>query len=394
MQTHPAKPSRTRPEPAGLAPSPLNPSTSARHSASLVAYGSAARRGLVLLLLALSLISCDKIKQALGQKEDDTTLQLLTWLGILNPPADYYARLYYVDPLIVANTTDRARIWEATSSDVHSAKKKLVLVHGWHFEDRDFVGNYPSSDALKDRVLSQNWSAFLGTTDFATLVGTGAWDIYAFDYLTAVGVESNGTRLRSKLDRLFGPGDVVVLYGHSMGGLVSRFAVYHGDNPTHITRVITTGTPFHGSPWASPQFQDRTALGDLAAFFTDTQGGRDLAWDNYDHGLSGASNPTLDAVNAKTDRDARFFAYYGTLANPGTSGSGTLAPACLALPGTPAAWTPSDCIVPATSAQLANHTLGGTRDAGAYDHIQIKMEIATIRSQFVTDLNGAPGVAP
>lgn len=346
-------------------------------------------RILAFSIALLSSFSCDQINHALGRDEKDKTNEWLFWLGLLPAPADYYAHVYYVDPLIVGSPTNPALIHWATSADVHSGKKKLILVHGWHYDDRDFIGNYPSGDALKDRILAQNWSDFFGQGDFATFLSACACDIYAFDYLTAASVDSNGARLRAQLDSLFASGsDSVVLYGHSMGGLVSRFAVYNGSDPTYITRVITTGTPFHGSPWASPQFTgSRGPLGSLAAFFTDTDGGHNLGWDNYDTSLPGSSNPTLDSVNALTSRDGRFYAYSSTLmqASPGT---GTLAPACTAfLDGT---WDPSDCIVPARSAQLSGHALGSTWSAGAYDHIQIKMEIASIRGHFYTDVTSAP----
>ncbi len=337
--------------------------------------------------------SCSNVQEKLGliPEEDDARQQLLVALGLLMNSGDYFTKLYYVNPSIMSNLTNSNLIWEAGAAEVTPGKKKLVLVHGWHFDDRDWAG-YPSSYALKDRVMAQNWSAFFATSEFNTIVNTKLYDIYAFDYLTSNGVEVNGSRFRAKMDALFSASadnGKVVIYAHSMGGLVTRFALYEGlVSPAYVTRIITTGTPYHGSPWASPQFQEnRAVIGSLAGFVTFTTGGQDLRWDNFDGALSGASNPKLTGVNAKTDRDDLMYTYQGNYNNtsqaPGAGAGLALNAACTLLGST---FSPSDCIVPESSAKLQNNPVTIRRSVGSYDHLDVKMGIASIRTQFVTDL--------
>ncbi len=355
---------------------------------------------------ALSLSHCSALLEYLpfyenrDEVRNERLRQLLIVLGILQSSGEYYARLYYINPLITGSTTNENLVVEATTAHGTPGKKKLVLVHGWHFDDRD-AGAYPTLSQLKDRILTQNWSSFFGSTEFSQIVATKSYDVYAFDYLTSNGIDINGQRFRAKMDSLFSdPADAgkVVLYAHSMGGLVTRYAVYAGGQPGYVARVISTGTPYHGSPWASPEFQvDRAVLGSLAGFVTGTTGGSDLRWDNYDGKLSGASNPKLAYLNSVTDRDALWKAYYGAYNATGTAtctgGTGALLAAC-ALMGSN--FEPSDCIVPSTSGSMTGHTLGfGTLQVGTLhgngpacglDHLDIKMGTSPVRAQFVADL--------
>lgn len=356
---------------------------------------------ITLLLLLGSTFGC---KQILGEKEEEETLlqSLLLAAGLLQPVGDYYARLYYLNPYLAAtpeNATNSDLIGEATAANVDASKWKLILVHGWHLDDRS-LPVYPSPLQLKDRILAQNWSEFMKTSEYdeiyTTLDGGNKWDIFAFDYLTSESVADNGARFRAKMDALFGAETgTVVIYAHSMGGIVSRFAVYEGSAaPAYLKQVISTGTPYHGSPWASPQFQaDRGPLGAIAGFLTDTTGGRDLGWDNYDGSLPGASNPTLDIVNNQDTRDSLFFAFYGAILNtdlptdvPGDSGKALVtALACSTLGAT---FSPSDCIVPQNSAELGDHpAINGSAGLGKYDHLDIKMGAPSIRSAFYTQLD-------
>ena len=347
--------------------------------------------------------------------EQDPVLWLLIQIGLAPDAGDYYAKLYYVDPLIVTNPTNSDLIHEATAADVTAVRKKLVIVHGWHGDDPENPSfPYISPVSLKDRVLAQNWSDLFdqnvkGTSptnlhgvfkswwwvDPAQITpdaGTN-YDVYAFDYLTSRGIMANGVRFRAAMDALFsGETGTVYIYANSMGGLVTRAAIYEGATPAYVAKVVTTGTPHHGSPWASPEFQqDVGPLGSLAAFFTTTTGGQDLRFDNYDGSLPGASNPMLTALNANTDRDSLFVLYYGsaiyidptTLPLPNDSNQ-TFILACnttnTAFSGT---FGPSDCIVPRKSARFDGHTTttaplvdpgtGTVGDYGAYDHSDIKL---------------------
>ena len=76
-------------------------------------------------------------------------------------------------------------------------------------------------------------------------------------YNTGRRIAANGRDLAVLLDRLDGdwpvPIEEVTLLGHSMGGLVARSACHYGLVHGHawtrrVGRVITLGTPHHGSP--------------------------------------------------------------------------------------------------------------------------------------------------
>ncbi|MCB1140513.1 MAG: hypothetical protein KDK23_17275, partial [Leptospiraceae bacterium] len=254
------------------------------------------RAVLALLLLVFPLFaSC--------QKENDN--ELLYLLGLLQPLGDYWARLYYVDPAVVLDEDNIAYIREAQPGDAFPGEKKLILVSGWDTNDRSDAA-YPSPDDLERRALVTNWNHLTTTTQFDQLV-TDGYKIFIFDYLTSDSIESNGIRFRYWLDRTFGSRAVpeVIVYAHSMGGIVTRTALYQGDSaPAYWRAALINGSPLHGSPWASPEYQkSKSFLGTLASFLTATDGGSDLRWDNYDGSIPGASNPFLTDLAAKTGRD-------------------------------------------------------------------------------------------
>ena len=332
------------------------------------------------------------VLQDLGLVKDrdhDRKLQLYTWLtalALLQGVGDYMAKMYYFHPLLAGNPTNPLYVGEAARGEVNPARKKLILVHGWHADDRDpaFIP-LRSVDELKGRVMAENWSAFAATPQYAQILAKG-YDIYAFDYLTSQGIDANGRRLRARMDDLFsGESGTVYIYAHSMGGLVTRFALYEGGHPPYLAKIITTGTPYHGSPWSSSQFLGNLGvLGSLASFVTDTTGGQDLRWDNYDGALSGSSNPKLDSINALTSRDFLVHVMYGSITGTSTAaGAGaTLVPACAFL----SSFGTSDCIVPSGSATLSGHAMGSTTDLGDYTHNDVKMLIAAIRDTLVAAL--------
>jgi len=277
---------------------------------------------------------------------------------------------------------------EATSANVTSGKKKIVLVHGWDYTDRDSTSL--SLTQQKTRIINDSWADFIKTTTFDQIVATKQYDIYGFDYLTSNSIDINGKRFRARLDALFAKetGTVVIL-AHSMGGLITRFALYEATRPAYIARIITTGTPYHGSPWASSQFQsDKGTLGNIASFLTNTSGGKDLAWDNFDSKISGASNSKLTTINQKTDRDDLIYAYYGSvLSSQSSGGSGASTPGLyLSCPVLGSSFSPSDCIVPVSSASLSGNTLKQIRDFGQYDHFDIKFTTSTMQSTLYSDL--------
>ena len=307
--------------------------------------------------------------------QDDEN-EALYLLGLLLPLGDYWARLYYVDPLVAGDHTNINFIREATPSDTFSGERKLILVSGWDTEDRSDVP-YPSPGELQVRALETKWNHLIKTTTFDEMIVLDNTRIFIFDYLTSDPISLNGIRFRNWLDGTFGslPTAEVIIYAHSMGGIVTRTAIYQGQKPLYLKAAVINGSPLHGSPWASPEYQEsKTVLGTLASFLTRTEVGSDLRWDNFDGSIPGASNPFLSELAAKSGRDDLIHLTYGDI-DDGSSfddnatASPALRSACLILH--PDGF-PGDCIVPNSSSQYTGVTNPNSKtDLGRYEHFQI-----------------------
>jgi hypothetical protein len=341
-------------------------------------------------LVVLFTITCSD--PSTKEKNKKTLRNYLIQYFLSIKPADngeLAAKIFYINPALKSGSSlNLDLVSEATSANVTLGKKKLILVHGWDYTDRDTTNL--STTQQKTRIVTDSWGDFIKTSTFDLIVASKLYDIYGFDYLTSNSIDTNGKRFRARMDALFSKetGTVVIL-AHSMGGIVSRFAVYESTKPAYLSRVISTGAPYHGSPWASPQFQaDKGTLGNIAGFLTGTNGGKDLAWDNFDGKITGATNSKLTTINQKIDRDDLFYAYYGSvLSSQSSGGSGASSPGLyLSCSVLGSSFSPSDCVVPASSASLSGNTLKLTRDLGQYDHFDVKLTTQSMRDNFYSDL--------
>ncbi len=340
-----------------------------------------------LLILAFILFNCSN---KTGEKEKQLKQTLIYQILFrTNPPstADFMARIYYLNPLIKAGTNLNLDFVNIATVNSNPTKKKIIFVHGWDITDRD-TKLLPSESDLKNRIINDNWSNFIRTTLFDNILTIKSYDIYLFDYLTSNGVDQNGKRFRQRMDEIFSKEtNTVVIHGHSMGGLITRFALYEGERPAYLNRIITTGTPYHGSPWASKEFTgDKNVIGSISGFLTDTNGGRDLAYDNFDNKLLGSSNSKLTTINQKKDRDNLIYTYHSSMTSSTTDAGASSPGLSLGCPILGVNFSPSDCIVTRDSAILSGNTMGLTRDMGRYDHLDIKLVIPSIRDLFYNDL--------
>lgn len=347
------------------------------------------KRALILLFgafLVMSLPACQS-----GDDNSDT--ELLTLLGLLQPLGDYWARLYYVDPLIIFDEQNINLIREATAADTFPGQKKLVLIPGWDTGDRS-DGAFPSAADLETRALVTNWNHLFTTSEFDQLVTSDNYQIFVFDYLTSDAIGTNGIRFKNKLDQVFGSlsSPEVIIYAHSMGGVVTRSMLYEGARPSYLKAALLNGSPLHGSPWASSEFlADKSVLEALAGYLTATTGGQDLRWDNFDNSLPGASNPFLTELNAKTGRDDLVHLTYAEVPDATTfdedgSARAYMKLACPIL-DTGAMYN-GDCLVPTTSAILSGLTTASApQNLGRYEHFQINWHTAAIRNALRTKIN-------
>lgn len=314
-------------------------------------------------------------------KKQDNSLDALIGLGIVLSIPDAYARLFYLNPLFLENTNNLDLLQDFSNSKGLNSKK-IILVHGWNTSDPQNPA-YPSDLIVKNRIKTQ-WEHLISSDNaFLKSLQLKNYDVYLFTYLTSGSIENNGFRLRNRLDLAFSGQSVnVYIFAHSMGGLVSRIALYQGDKPLYLLKLITSGTPFHGSPFASSVFQsNKDGIGDISSFMTNTEGGRGLAWDNFDNSLSGASNQILSYYNSNTSRDSIITKYYGSIPSTGNGYIGTLLPGCIALGSI---YSPSDCVVPQSSAIL--NGLTGAVNIGAYDHVELNLRVQAVKNQLNSDL--------
>ena len=318
-------------------------------------------------------------------KKKSTLLETFILYKLIEPASNAYARMFFMNPFLLNDTKNITYLSDDVTLSLNS-KKKLVLIHGWNLSDPREPA-YPSDKNIKDRIISQ-WDHLLNTNqNFLVSVLAKNYDIYFFTYLTSSSIENNGILFRNNLDKQFSTQNSnVFIFAHSMGGLVSRIALYQNNFPVYLSKIISSGTPYHGSPWASTVFQkDKSVIGDIASFITNTEGGKNLAWDNFDSSLPGASNSILEKYNSSTSRDSYINAYYGSIDSSISSYSGsdsTLLVGCTTLGSQ---YSPSDCIVPQSSASFIG---GGNQriDIGKFQHIDMNLRVPAVTTQVLSNL--------
>jgi len=340
------------------------------------------RAFLLILILGVSCkVDTDKSKKQKFQKN-----LVLSYLLTNQSLADHYSQVFYLDPLFL--TSKNYNLFPiANSTNVNSTKKKLILIHGWQPEDKN-INSIPSEQDLKIRLVEIIWKDLFNSSFLAQVISKG-YDVYFYTYLTTARIDENGHRLRTKLNLLFQSQiKNVFIYAHSMGGLVVKFAVDLEQEPSYISKIYTIGTPYHGSPWASSAFQaEKSILGELAYFLTNSEGGKHLAWDNFNNSLPGANNKFLDNLNQNKTRNYLFYVYYGSLNTTAFNYSGIdtfLLPACNALGNN---FSPSDCIVPVSSAGPSDFGFSKLTNLGNLNHIDINLRVTSVQSQILSDLD-------
>lgn len=106
-----------------------------------------------------------------------------------------------------------------------------------------------------------------------------AYDLFAYDYDWGEPILTSADKLRAILNRRVPEGAEITLIGHSMGGLVSRFAIIAGDL-RGVKRLFMLGTPNFGALSArqlSTLWQTAiAAAGKVSPIFPRKAGLRDL----------------------------------------------------------------------------------------------------------------------
>ncbi|EKQ98209.1 PGAP1-like protein [Leptospira borgpetersenii serovar Javanica str. UI 09931] len=263
-------------------------------------------------------------------------------------------------------------------------KPKIILIHGWDFKEKNTQA--PTDKFSKVTNLRETWDDVLEMYSQNISGVQSSYELYAFTYRTSDYVENNGKRLIDKLNAVFTSNDKVILLAHSMGGLVGRSALYHSNNTNDvIDLIVTLGTPYLGSPFASSSYQGNFGkLGDLIAFMTGSEGGKDLAYTNAlgtsyqvptpNEYINGAFNPYLERLLAESSKDSKIIAFYGEMSvcnnHPGSDTIYTIGCGFLS-EGNPSFANKSDGIVSSTSAKMSSKLPGAKQFPKDFDHAQL-----------------------
>ncbi|PJZ70567.1 hypothetical protein CH373_05745 [Leptospira perolatii] len=263
----------------------------------------------------------------------------------------------------------------------NNSMKKLVLVHGWDFLERN---NLPPTDKFtKVSNLLGTWGQALGMVN-TNVASVQTYEIYVFTYRTSDFVENNGRRFIDTLNLYFSSTDTVIILAHSMGGLVTRSGLYHTNNVVDIIdNVVSLGTPYYGSPFASSSYQSSnlSVLSQLVGFMTGTEGGGNLAYTNgglvagatvvpLAEIISGAQNFYLENLIAQSSKDGKVSAYYGDMACNDMDSTAIYTSGCTFLNGGSPSFGATDGIVTTTSGHM-NGRFGARAFATTFDHAQL-----------------------
>ncbi|MBA7533673.1 hypothetical protein ES705_25916 [subsurface metagenome] len=110
----------------------------------------------------------------------------------------------------------------------NSSSKVLLLVHGWLANSNRWINFLQDIREQENQLYSEYWT---------------------FSYNSAWSIEQNAELLYDAVET-YANGAEIDIVAHSMGGLVSRSMLETFNGDIYINKLITLGTPHHGSPLA------------------------------------------------------------------------------------------------------------------------------------------------
>ena len=139
--------------------------------------------------------------------------------------------------------------WNALPQGFKPGSKILVLIHGLCMNDLQWRTQH-------DGVVVDHGQALAAALDYTPLY---------LRYNTGLHTSQNGRELAAQLEQLAAhwpvPVKEITIIAHSMGGLVTRSAVYYAQQgakhgspsgamrwPQHLKHIVFLGTPHHGAP--------------------------------------------------------------------------------------------------------------------------------------------------
>ncbi|MBE7412033.1 MAG: alpha/beta hydrolase [Leptospiraceae bacterium] len=324
-------------------------------------------------------------------KNKNDLSSILLWL--IKDQFNHELFKYNEDPLM--RTTNSTWQFTPASTSNSTSKTKVILIHGWDYTERS--SDLPSSFDKKIAQITSTWSNALDYYNRDISGSRTSFDFYTFTYRTSDSISKNGTRLAEKLNSVFTQNDKVIVIASSMGGLVTRYAMYDPKNTGDVIDfVVTLGTPHYGSPFASSAYQvSSSTLAEIISFLTNTDGGRGLSHTNNGNGqttIPNAVNSDLDSLNANTSRDSRFYPYVGDLSSDCNAAktSAIFVTGCSVLKTGSPAFPATDGIVPVNSAKMADKvSVSQITTKTGFDHLMLTFKVpnnASLSESFFTEV--------
>jgi pimeloyl-ACP methyl ester carboxylesterase len=129
--------------------------------------------------------------------------------------------------------------WAAPPSQM-PAKRVAVVIHGIRNDVTDMID-----------FLGMDLNKYVATPTYNGPVYDQIW---GYQYTWYAHINDSGQKFANDLRSVIGPNTEVDIYAHSMGGLVSRWALEKEGMGASIHRLVTLDTPHEGVPLGGVQF--------------------------------------------------------------------------------------------------------------------------------------------
>jgi len=155
----------------------------------------------------------------------------------------------------------------------------IILIHGLQLTN-DGPDRQPQMDTWS------NFISYLYNREQTDITN----NLYTYRYNTRKSLDYNAQMLRDEIRDCF-PEIIcpnIIIIGHSMGGLIAHVYIQKYDGEQRVLKLITVGTPYHGSPCIT----DDGVVNAFDAYLAiKAKGTQDLKWDNYDDNAYGLRRP-------------------------------------------------------------------------------------------------------
>jgi formylglycine-generating enzyme required for sulfatase activity len=241
---------------------------------------------------------------ALPSSSNDSITMVVTGIDVTNyfPAVTQYFYDINLQPITSISPQDTG------------GKIPIILIHGWQID----------RDASNPQSIWENFINYFNSNSDLT----NKYKLYSFTYDTVNNtIDNDALNLNYIISHLF-PSQQVVIIAHSMGGLVAhayiQSSVYKGSS--HVIKLITLGTPYHGTPLVQCLNDSNTAnrcapagavIVDIANIWLNLHsvGANELMWDGYPTATTDTTtNSALFNLNNSLNNNPQYASLYTAFA--------------------------------------------------------------------------------